>query len=187
MRVSTMREVDSVRVADLVIRAKENIGQDDAIPHMGYMMLPDYKPNYAYKYYNVRSRHLRVHEVFFVAHDGEYGQIDGVISFADIERRKGYIRVLALGQALVEGTNGYNLVWFMQNALRELSRFVELETIRLLVAKQGQSEELIGPHVSPAFLGQFEQCGFRQLTRLEKEGGRDIHVEIYECPVPSVA
>ena len=72
MKVSTMREIDSRHIAELITQARNNIGQDDALPHMGYMMLPDYKPSYAYKYYNIRSRHFWVQEVFFVAHDGPH-------------------------------------------------------------------------------------------------------------------
>ena len=94
MRVSTMRQIDCVRVAELITRAIERIGQDEAKPHLAYMTRPEHTPDYAYKYYNVRSRHFRLQEVFFVAHDGEYGRIDGVISFADLAHGKGYIRML---------------------------------------------------------------------------------------------
>lgn len=186
MKVSTMRELDSIHIAELITRARNNIGQDDALPHMGYMMLPDYKPSYAYKYYNIRSRHFRVQEVFFVAHDDSYNRIDGVISFADIERKTGYLRLMAVEQTLLEGQHGYDMAWFVRQAIAELCRFVTLDAIRLLIAKRGESDEFIGPHVSPGFLQIFEPCGFQQLTRLMREGGRHIHVEIYECPVVSI-
>ena len=183
MQVSTMRQIDCVRVAEFVTRAIDGIGQDDAMPHLGYMTRPENTPDYAYRYYNVRSRHFRLQEVFFVAHDGQFNQIDGVISFADIANGKGYVRVLALGPSLIGGANGHNLVWFFDQAKKEIARFVKMTGVRLITANQQQSEERIGPHISRAFLQSIEQCGFQQLARLEKEGGHDVHVEIHESPV----
>ena len=72
--------------------------------------------------------------------------------FADIANGKGYVRVLALGPSLIGGSNGHDLVWFFDQAKRELARFVKMTGVRLITANQQQSEERIGPHISRAFL-----------------------------------
>lgn len=183
MEVSIMRQSDSLRVAELITHAIENIGRDEAGPHLAYMTRPDHTPDYAYKYYNVRSRHFRLQEVFFVAHDSDLDRIEGVVSFADISHGKGYIRVLALEPTLLNGSDGQDVVWFLRKAVGELARFVQLGAVRLVTAAQEQGEEPVGPHVSALLRQEIERCGFRRLARLEREGGQAVHVEIFESPV----
>jgi hypothetical protein len=182
MRVSTMKQMDCVRVADFIGRAIEALGQDEATPHLGYMTRPENTPDYAYRYYNVRSRHFRLQEVFFVC-QGDDGEIDGVISFADIGDGKAYVRLLALGSSLMNGTNGDGVTRFVDESVRELTRFVKTSAVRVITAGQQESEERVGPHVSPAFLRAIERCGFQELARLDREGGHDVHVEIHESAV----
>ena len=75
MRGDTMREVDGVRVADVIGRAMGNIDEQHAVPQLAYVSDPDSIPAFSYRHYNIRSRHFRLDEVFFVAHDGEYRSI----------------------------------------------------------------------------------------------------------------
>lgn len=178
-----MRECDSVRVADLIQRGIQNIGHNGTHPHMAYMILTSDAPAYIYKYYNVRSRHLRLVELFFVLHRGNRDDIHAVLSVSNVVHRKCYLKILVFDSTLLDVTDGSGLPWFMNQAMTELSRFVDVDAIRFVLSKQGGSTEPVGPHISPAFLAALSSCGFRQIAKLESEGGQDIDLEIYERPI----
>jgi hypothetical protein len=178
-----MREVDSIKVADLVTVAWDNILEEGATPAMGYMMTPDYKPGYAYKYYNIRSRHLRVQEIFFVAYDGEDdAEVKGVLSFSEFDNSKAYIKLVALEEAL---TKGEDVAWLVSDAVKCLQQFKHLLSVRVLVATLGVSGGFVGPHVSPVFLKALDAAGFKKTLRLDNEGGRDVNFDVYELALAS--
>jgi hypothetical protein len=183
-----MREVDVKEVADLVTAARQSLGGGTEGPTLGYMMLPDYKPTYAYRYYNVRSRHLRLQEVFFAAYTDERdgGGVAGVLSFSDFDRRKAYLKVLAFDEDMVGERPQEGLRWLLHSGMSRLREFRPIDSIRLVVARHGSTGELVGPHVDDDVLEQLGSLGFSRLARLENEGGRDIHMDIYELSIPRV-
>ncbi len=185
MKVCVMREADSKKVASLLALARENIGRPDTLPAMLYLMLPDYKPTFIYNYYNLRSRHFRLEEVFFTALDEEQQTIQGVLSFAEFTRKKAFLKVFAVDQPLANGGAGADAGWFLDAAIAELRRFRDLEAVRLLVARkvESETEQFVGPHIDAALAGRLATHAFSKLARLEREGGRNVAVEIYERAV----
>lgn len=180
MKVFSMRESDSTAVARLVNKAWDSIGDENATCTMAYMLSPDYKPEFAYKSYNIRSRHLRIQELFFVAYSGEdNSEVRGVLSFSEIENSKVYVKIAVLDE---ESESSQDAAWLLRASIDELCQFIQLQSVRVLIATQGVSGEFVGPHVSPLFMDALEAVGFRKVLQLKNEGGRDVDFDIYECP-----
>jgi hypothetical protein len=178
MRVLSMRESDSIAVANLVNRAWESIDNEEASCIMAYMLAPDFKPEFAYKYYNIRSRHLRIQEIFFVAYGGtEESEVKGVLSFSEMDGNRAYLKLLVLDE---DHKSPEDAAWLLKSSIEELRRFIKLQSIRVLIATQGVSGEFVGPHVSPIFTGALETAGFHKVLNLQNEGGRDVNFDIYE-------
>ncbi len=183
MLVSVMREADCVQVAALIERALMNLGEDEQAPCMAYILLPEQTPAYSYRYYNIRSRHLRLVELFFLAHSDDYSRIEGVLSVQGIRNRRCYLRLIALDQTLMAGEGGRDTAWFLREAMRELRRYVDMDAVRLLTIGQDPSDEAPRPYMLPRLQEIIRQCEFRLCARLENELGRNTHIEFYECQI----
>jgi hypothetical protein len=112
--------------------------------------------------------------------DDAGGPIQAVVTLGEFARKRAFVKLLVLGSGFVEGPKPWDVAWLFEAAAAEIRKFYDLEATRLLVARQGEARELVGPYLHPRFLAGFSTAGFRELATLNREGGREIGVEIYE-------
>jgi hypothetical protein len=123
-----------------------------------------------YSDFNVRSRHFRCLESFFVEVDAA-GEITGLIAVDGLRSDRRILNVNLLVAAAGPEPRTVRVQGMLDGTLRAIRAFVPVAKLRLLYIFDHSFSAPLGAHVSPVLIDQFEDVGLFEEARIANETG----------------
>lgn len=128
-----------------------------------------------YSSYNIRSRHFRCLETFFVEVDGD-GELVAVVGLDGL-RRDSRVLAVSLVVARPDGRDpSERLAAMFAAVLDQASRYCDADRLRFTYVFDTSVEGPLGIHLSEALLHPSPHLPFREEARIPNETGQDREV-----------
>lgn len=124
-----------------------------------------------YADFNIRSRHLRCSEIFFVQTDGTDG-IHAVVSLEGLRTAQKVVNLSLIVARLTPGREGAELVALLDQVLHEASKYSAVEKLRCTYIYDTSFQAPLGIRISNLLVHPPSELPFFEEARIPNETGK---------------